>query len=177
MADALYGLLAEFDSAKGVLGAAKQIRAAGYRRTDAFSPFPVEGLSEALAKRPNVLPWLVFGAGLSGFLGGMVMQWFGSAVHYPLIVGGKPYFSWPAFIPIAFELTILASAGTAVIGMILLNGLPMPYHPVFHVPAFENASSHRFFLLIEARDPQFNAVKTQEFLKSLKPLEVHDVPA
>lgn len=172
-----YGLLAEFETPQALLDAAGRTREAGYRRTDGFSPFPIEGLSDTLAKRPMLLPWIVLGGGLSGLIGGFAMEWFGSVVHYPLLIGGKPYFSWPAFIPIAYELTILASAGAAVVGMIALNGLPMPYHAVFNVPEFERASSHRFFLLIEARDPRFDTAETRQFLESLKPVGVYDVPA
>jgi hypothetical protein len=172
----LYGLLAEFENPKAAIEAAEKVRGAGYRRTDAFSPFPVEGLHEALGGKKTILPWLVFGAGLSGGVGGFLMQWFASVIHYPMIVGGKPFNSWPAFIPITFELTILFAAGTAVIGMILLNGLPMPYHPVFHVPRFEQASQDRFFILIESKDVRFKLEETRKFLGGLGAAGVYEVP-
>jgi len=176
MSEPLFGLLAEFGTPEAVLSAANRVREAGYRRTDAYSPFPVEGLHDALGGKKTILPWLVFGAGLSGGLGGFLMQWFASVIHYPIIVGGKPYNSWPAFIPITFELTILAAAGTAVVGMIVINGLPMPYHPVFHVEAFEKASRDKFFILIESRDAHFDRESTRAFLSGLNAEGVYDVP-
>lgn len=172
----LYGLLAEFPTTHALLAAAQKTGDAGYRKTDAYSPFPVEGVHDALRAKKTILPWLVLGGGLTGGITGFSMQCFASIVHYPLNIGGKPYFSWPAFIPVTFEMTILFSALTAVVGMILLNGLPKPYHPVFNVPRFETASSHGFFLLIKASDPAFEATKVRNFLKDLGATGVFDVP-
>ena len=171
----LYGLMAEFDSPERLLEAAKRACAQGYRRLDAFSPFPVEGLAEAVGFHRTRLPVIVFIGGLIGCSGGFFMQWWPNVVGYPLNIGGKPFNSWPAFIPITFELTILAAALSTVFGLLALNGLPTPYHPVFNAPRFELASRDRFFLCIKARDPKFDAVRTREFLLSLDPRDVCEV--
>jgi Protein of unknown function (DUF3341) len=163
----LFGLMVSFDHPEALLDAARAAREAGYRRIDAYSPYPVEGLSEALELRQTRLPWIVLIGGVIGAVGGYIMQYYASVIDYPLNVGGRPLHSWPAFIPITFELTILAAAVFAVLGMLALNGLPQPYHPVFNVPEFELASRSRFFLTIEAADPQFNLEETRRFLESL----------
>jgi hypothetical protein len=171
-----YGLLAEFDSAAHLVAAARRVRDEGYCKTDAYSPFPVEGLDEALGVRPTRLPWLVFLGGLIGCVGGYFMLWYSSVIDYPLNVGGRPFHSWPAFIPITFELTILTAALFAVLAVLGLNGLPMPYHPLFNVPRFALASRDRFFLCIEAADPRFDLVETRRFLEALGRHAVSEVP-
>jgi hypothetical protein len=171
----IYGLMAEFDSPDDLLVAAKRARAEGYRRMDAYSPFPVEGLAEAIEVQRTRLPLLVLIAGIVGALVGFVSQYYVTVFNYPINVGGRPLNSWPSYIPITFEVTILFAALTAVVGMIALNGLPMPYHPVFNVPAFGGASRDRFFLCIEAADPLFDLGETKRFLESLKPREVSEV--
>jgi hypothetical protein len=171
----IYGLMAEFDSPEDLLAAARRAHAEGYRHMDAYSPFPVEGLSEAIGAPHTRLPLLVLLAGLFGAFVGFASQYYVTVLDYPLNVGGRPLNSWPAYIPITFEVTILFAALTAVAGMIALNGLPMPYHPVFNVSAFDRASRDRFFLCIEAADPLFDLGETKRFLESLKPREVSEV--
>ncbi|MFO0841470.1 MAG: DUF3341 domain-containing protein [Gemmataceae bacterium] len=171
-----YGLVAEFESAQALVAAAAQARDAGYKRTDAYSPFPVEGLMEALGHRAHVLPLLVLIGGIVGGLGGYFLQYYTSVHYYPLNVGGRPLHSWPMFIPVTFECTILGAALTAVFGMLGLNGLPEPYHPLFHVERFALASRDRFFLAIRATDPKFHLEETRKFLQGLGPREVTEVP-
>lgn len=171
----IYGLLAEFDTPEALLLAARRAYAEGYRRMDAHTPFPVEGLAEAIGFHHTRLPLLVLLAGMFGALVGFASQYWVTVIDYPLNVGGRPLNSWPSYIPITFEVTILFAALTAVVGMIALNGLPMPYHPVFNVPAFGGASRDRFFLCIEATDPLFDRGETKRFLESLNALEVSDV--
>jgi hypothetical protein len=171
----VYGLMAEFDDPNALVAAAHLARLEGYRRMDAYSPFPIEELHEALALPHTRLPLIVLIGGLVGCIGGYSLQYWAAAVAYPLNVGGKPLHSWPAFIPITFECTILVAAASAVLGMLALNGLPMPYHPVFNVPRFALASRNRFFLCIESRDPKFDLDHTRYFLESLNPREVSTV--
>jgi hypothetical protein len=172
----LYGVLAEFAEPAELVKATRAAREAGYTRMDAYTPFPVEGLAEALGFRRTRVPLLVFLGGLFGCVSGYLMQYWCAGVGYPLDIGGRPYNSWPAFIPVTFEMTILCAALTAVVGMLFLNGLPMPYHPTFNVPRFALASRDRFFLCIEARDPKFNREQTRQFLSGLHPRELSDVP-
>jgi hypothetical protein len=167
--------MAEFEEPNALVAAADRARHEGYRRMDAFSPFPIEELHEALGAPHTRLPLIVLIGGLVGCLGGYGLQYWVSAMAYPLNVGGKPYHSWPAFIPVTFECTILVAAIAAVFGMLALNGLPMPYHPVFNVPRFALASRNRFFLCIEARDPKFDLEATRRFLETLEPREVTTV--
>ena len=175
MAAHVYGLMAEFEDPNTLVAAAAQAREAGYRRMDAYSPFPIEELHEALGSHHSKLPLIVLIGGAVGCLGGFLLQYWASAIAYPLNVGGRPFNSWPAFIPVTFECTILGAALSAVLGMLALNGLPMPYHPVFNVPRFALASRNRFFLCIEARDRKFDLEKTRAFLESLSPREVSTV--
>jgi hypothetical protein len=171
----LYGLLAEFHSPHAVVAAAHRVHEAGYRRADGFSPYPIEELSEALGFHRSSLPPLVLLGGIVGLLAGWGLEYWSSVIAYPLNIGGRPVNSWPAFIVPAFETTVLFAAATAVLGMLALNGLPQPYHPVFNVPGFALASRDRFFILIEARDPRFDREKTSEFLRSLGAAEVSEV--
>lgn len=172
---ALYGLLAEFDSPQALLSATRHAYAAGYRRMDAYAPFPVEGLAEALGFHNTRMPLLVLIGGLLGGTCGYLLQYYAAVVDYPLNVGGRPLHSWPAFVPITFEMTILGAALFAVLGMLALNGLPMPYHPVFHVARFALSSRDRFFLCVEAADPHFDVERTRAFLADLQPRAVNDV--
>ena len=172
----LHGLMAEFDTPTALVDAATKVRLAGYTKTDAFSPFPLHEIDEALGIRRSILPFLVFCGAIIGMLSGLALQVFIHYIDYPLNIGGRPYLSWPSFIPPAYELTILFGGFTAVFGMLFLNGLPRPYHPVFNVPRFALASREKFFLLIESADPKYNYDETTSFMRSLEPQEVFDVP-
>ena len=176
MEDKLYGLMAEFDNPTELVDAARQVRDAGYTATDAFSPFPLHEIDEALGIKRSILPYLIFVGGMTGLLSGLGLTYFVHVIDYPIIVGGRPHFSLAAFIPPMFELTILLSAFTAVFGMLFLNGLPRPYHPVFNVPRFALATREKFFLVIETADPNFDYEKTRNFLQGLHAQEVFDVP-
>jgi hypothetical protein len=171
----LYGLVAEFATPEELLEATRQARRAGYRSLEAYTPFPVEGLGEALGFHHSRLPLLVLLGGMAGGIGGYMLQYWINVTEYPLNVGGRPWHSWPAFIPVTFELTILVAALVAVLGMLALNGLPMPYHPLFNVPRFALVTRDRFFLCIEARDPKFDRVETRRFLEGLAAYEVAEV--
>ena len=173
--ESLYGLMAEFESPTALVVAANKAREAGYRKMDAYSPIPIEELHEALGFPTTKLPMLVAGGALVGALAGFGLQVWASTVAYPINVGGRPLLSWPSFIPPTFETAILFAAFAAVFGMLALNGLPMPYHPVFNVTRFVMASRDRFFLCIEARDPKFDRAATRQFLQGLDPREVSDV--
>ena len=170
-----YGMVAEFESPTALVHAAQKAREAGYRKLDAYSPMPIEELHEALGLPQTKLPLIVLGGGLTGALVGYGLQLWSSTIAYPLNVGGRPLHSWPSFIVPTFETTILFSALAAVLGMIVLNGLPMPYHPVFNAKRFAMASRDRFFLCIESIDPKFDQTETRRFLESLGPREVSDV--
>ena len=172
----LYGVMAEFETPTDVVEATRSAYAAGYRRMDAFSPYPIEELTDALGIKQSKLPLIVLIGGILGCLGGYALCTWVSASAYPLNIGGRPLNSWPAFIPVTFECTILLASIAAVFGMLALNGLPQPYHPVFNVDSFEMVSRNRFFLCIEARDPMFNHEKTRLFLSELEGVtEVSDV--
>jgi hypothetical protein len=172
---ALYGVMAEFDNPTDIVAAARRVHEEGYRNIDAFSPFPIEELSEAIGFHRNRLPLIVLIGGILGCIGGFALCYWASVYAYPLNIGGRPLNSWPAFIPVTFETTILVAALSAVLGMLALNGLPQPYHPVFNAPRFELASRNTFFLLIEAKDPRFDLEATRAFLDSLGPKEVINV--
>jgi hypothetical protein len=171
----LYGLMAEFENPGDLVAATREAREAGYRKLDAYTPYPIEALTEALDIHDRKLPALVLGGGILGGLLGYALCYWTSVISYPLIIGGKPLHSAPAFIVPTFETTILVAAFAAVLGMLGLNGLPMPYHPVFNTPRFALASRDRFFLCIEARDPKFDREKTRVFLEGLRPSIVMDV--
>lgn len=174
--DALFGLAAVFDSPETVLAAAHRVREAGFVRAEAYTPFAIEGLSEALGFKRTGIPLLVFLGGLMGAVGGYFMLWYANVISYPWNTGGKPPNSWPAFVPITFEMTVLGAGLMALIGMLALNGLPAPFHPMFHAPRFELASQTEFFLCIEASDPQFDRQRTRAFLEGLNPTAVVEVP-
>jgi hypothetical protein len=171
----LYGLMAEFDDPNVLISAAKRTYAEGYRKIDAFSPFPIEEVWEAIGQHDRRLSFIVLAGGLAGLLSGLGLQEWVHQIAYPINIAGKPLNSWPQFVPVTFELTILFAAIAGVIGMIALNGLPMPYHPVFNVERFERASRDKFFLLVEASDPKFDRQRTRDFLKGLEASEVNDV--
>ena len=171
----IYGLMAEFASPEALVAAAERAHREGYRRPDAYSPFPVEGLAEAIGFHRNLLPLLVLLGGIVGASGGFFLQYWFHVLDYPMNIGGRPLNSWPMFIPVTFELTILIAALAAVLGLLALNGLPMPYHPVFNVERFELASRNRFFLCIESRDVKFDAAATRRFMEDLNPQGVYEV--
>lgn len=167
-----FGVIAEYDSPETLIQAANTALDQGYTRMDAFTPFPVHGLPEAIGFREAKVPWIIFVMGVFGGLGGLGLQWWVSTQAYALNIGGKPLFSWPSFIPPAFETTILFAAFGAVFGMIALNRLPQPHHPVFDAPNFDRASQDRFFLLIEAKDARYDAADTKATLEQSGALKV-----
>ena len=171
----LYGLMAEFETPDALVTAAEKARLAGYRKLDAYSPIPIEELNEALALPRTRLPKLVLIGGLLGGIGGFALEYFSAAIAYPMNIGGRPFNSWPQFIPVMFETTVLGAALTCFVGMWALNRLPQPYHPVFNVPAFARASTDRFFLCIEAIDPAYKSDETRKFLEGLHPVGVSEV--
>ena len=173
----LYGVLAEFDSAQRLLEAARAAYSAGYRAMDAYSPFPVEGLSDAIGFRPRAVPLIAISAGTIGAITGYGMQFLVHAVALPINVGGRPLNSWPAFVPVTFELGVLFTALALFFGLLIMNGHPEPYHPLFNVAEFARASRDRFFLSIEVRDARFHVDSTRSFLHELGAREVNDVRA
>jgi Protein of unknown function (DUF3341) len=173
----IYGIMAEFDSASDLVAAARKTHESGYRKIDAYSPFPVEELAEAIGFHTNRVALVTLIGAISGGLTGYLMQYWMNAVNYPVIVGGKPPHSWPAFIPITFEMTILFGGISAVLGMLALNGLPMPYHPVFNVPRFVVATKDRFFLIVFSTDPKYDPAGTRKFLESLGCRSISEVPS
>lgn len=173
--DGPHALVAEFHTDQQLVSAARRAREAGYTRFEAYSPFPVAGLEEAMALPRSRVPLVVLLGGIVGGLGGYFLQYWSQVLHYPMNVGGRPYHSWPAFIVPTFECTILGAAIAGVVGMILLNGLPQPYHPMFNWDHFLRASRDRFFLAIEADDPKYDTRDTEAFLRSLQPSEVKEV--
>ena len=171
----LYGVIGQFDRPSTLVSAAREAYAAGYRQINGYSPFPIEELTEAIGFKRTILPLIVLIGGIVGGLGGFFMQYYLEVIDYPLNVGGKPFNSWPAFIPITFECTVLVAAFSAVLGMLALNKLPQPYHPVFNAPNFALATRDSFFLVIEAKDPKFDHDEVVRFMKSLEAMEVADV--
>ncbi len=171
----IYGLMAEFTSPEALLAACRRAYAEGFRRMDAYTPFPIEGLAEAIGFRRTKVPLIVLIGGVLGCIGGFYLQYWVAVIDYPINVGGRPLNSWPSFIPVTFELTILIAALFAFFGLLALNKLPMPYHPVFNVPSFELASRNRFFLCIEAGDPKFDLEQTSKFLEGTGAQGVHEV--
>ena len=176
LSPAIYGILAEFDSSTDLVYAAKAAYAAGYRKMDAYSPFPIEEASDAIGFHTSRVPLIVLLGGLLGGLSGYGLQYWINVISYPLNIGGKPYNAWPAFIVPTFEMTILFAGLAGVLGMFALNGLPMPYHPLFNVDRFSAVTRDKFFLCVEAADPKFDVVDTQRFMESLKPLSISEVP-
>jgi hypothetical protein len=173
----LYGLLVELDGPEALRAAAESVAAAGYKETDAYGPFPVEGVSESLGFKRSRVPLLTLLGGIAGGAGAYFMQWYAAVVSYPIDVGGRPYHSVPSFVPVTFELTVLGAATTAVLVLIFGSGLPKLYHPVFNVPAFQRASRDRFFLCVRADDTRFDATETRRFLERVGGEAVHEVPA
>lgn len=171
----LHGIMAEFDTATELVDAARLVRDAGYTKTDAFSPFPLHEIDEALGIKRSILPYLIFAGAITGLLSGLGLEYFVHVIEWPIIVGGRPAFSLPSFVPPAYELTILFAAFVAVFGMLFLNGLPSPYHPVFNVPRFALATREKFFLIIESADPLYDYEETRSFMSSLDAQEVFDV--
>ena len=172
----MYGLMAEFPDAASLVAAAQRVRAEGYSRTDAYSPFPIHELFEALAIEDKRVPIIVLLGGIAGAFTGFGLCYWVSAIAYPLNIGGRPLNSWPAFIPVTFELTILLASFAAMFAWIVLSGLPMPYHPVFNVPRFARQSSEdAFFLTIEATDPKFDRTRTRDFLRALGAREINEI--
>ncbi len=173
----VYGLMAEFDTVNEAIAAAHRVHDAGYRKIDAYSPFPVEELSEAIGFHHNGVALICLIGGLLGGTAAYVLQWWVNTQGYPVNIGGRPLHSWPAFIIVTFEMTILFSGLSAVFGMLALNGLPQPYHPVFNVPQFDAASRDKFFIVIFASDKKYDPVGTRQFLESLNPTSVAEVPS
>jgi hypothetical protein len=171
----IYGLMAEFETPDALLNATRRAFQAGFRKMDAYSPFPIEGLAEALGSPGTRVPLIVLIGGLIGCIGGFYLQYWIAKIDYPIIIGGRPLNSWPSFIPVTFELTVLIAALFAFFGLLALNGLPMPYHPVFNVEQFQLASRNRFFLCIQADDPNFHPVETRRFLDGVAPGAVYEV--
>jgi len=171
----IYGVMGEFETPDKLIHAVEKTREAGYRRFEAYSPFPVEGLSEAMGLKRNLVPLITLLGGLTGGLGGFGFQYWVAAITYPMNIAGRPLNSWPAFIPVTFELTILGASLSAVFGMLALNRLPQPHHPVFNVHRFSHATTDRFFICIEARDPKFHLADTAKFLQGLQAHHVTEV--
>jgi hypothetical protein len=171
----LYGLMAEFHAPEEIVKAADAVYAAGYRKVDAYTPYPMEEVLDALHLHRTHVPRLALAGGLLGMAGGWALQYWSSVVEYPMNIGGRPFNSWPAFIVPTFETTVLGAAFATVFGMLLLNGFPQPYHPVFNVASFATASRDRFFLCIESRDPKFDLEEARELLRGLGASEVSEV--
>ena len=174
--EGIYGLLAEFDTPGALARAAERAHEEGYRKMDAYTPYPIEEISEAIGFRKNYVSLVCLIGGILGGLGGYSLEYWVSVIAYPINVGGKPFHSWPAFIPVTFECTVLGAALSAVVGMLVMNGLPMPYHPVFNSPNFALASKEKFFLCLEAADPKFDLTRSRRFLEDLGPRVVTEVP-
>ncbi|MFT5207008.1 MAG: hypothetical protein ACI9CF_000753 [Candidatus Omnitrophota bacterium] len=168
MSKSTWGVMTRFDTPEDLLAACEKVRDAGYKKIDAYAPFPIHGLTEALGKPKTKIQWLILAGGIFGGFGGFFMQWYANVVSWPWNVGGRPLNSWPSFMPVTFELTILCAALVAVIGMFALCGFPEPYHPVFNLDEFEGASKDKFFVCIMSKDSKFDIAKTKQFMESLK---------
>jgi len=175
-APSIYGLMAEFETPTELVNACKAAYAEGYREMDAYSPFPIEEASEAIGFHKSAVPLVVLTGGILGGLSGFLLQYWINVIAYPLNIGGKPWNSWPAFVVPTFEMTILFAGLSGMFGMFALNGLPRPYHPLFHVDQFSKVTRNRFFLCVEAIDPKFDLAGTQQFMERLKPLSISEVP-
>jgi Protein of unknown function (DUF3341) len=173
--ETLHGVMGEFSDPGELVEAIEHARAAGYTKLDAYTPYPIEEVWEAIGHHKSPVPFIVLCGGIVGGLGGFFLQYWVSAIEYPINIGGRPFNSWPAFIPVTFECTILGAVLAAVAGVFILNGLPEPYHPVFNVDRFASASRDRYFLCIEARDPKFDRDRAHQFLAELRASEVNDV--
>jgi hypothetical protein len=171
----MHGVMGEFETPEQLLAAARKAREAGYKHIDAYTPFPIEGLAQAIGFRWTAVPLITLLGGIGGGLTGFGLQYWAAAITYPQNIGGRPLNSWPAFIPVTFELTVLGASICAVVGMLALNKLPQPYHPVFSVDRFARASTDRFFLLIESRDAKFDLAETARFLQGVRALHVDEV--
>ena len=171
-----FGILAEFVEADELVAAAARVYELGYRQVECYSPLPVEGLADAIGFHRTRMPLVVLCGGIIGGLGGFALQYWTTVVDYPLNVGGRPLFSWPSYVPVIFEMTVLIAALSAVLGMLAMNGLPQPHHPLFGVPQFDRATQDRFFLSIRVQDPLFDEHKTRQLLEQLGAKEVVDVP-
>ena len=175
--NATYGVMAEFDSAQAIVDAARRTVHEGFSKVEAYTPVPIEELNDIIHKKRTILPKLSLLGGLTGMATGFALQYWASVIEYPFVVGNRPLASWPAFVIPSYELTILFSALATAGGMIALNGLPQPYHPVFNTPRFSLASSDKFFLVVEAADAKYDSEKTPRFLQEIGAKGVYDVPA
>lgn len=174
----IYALLAKFDTPEALVTASRKAYDAGYRQFDAYSPFPMDDLAESMNLKPSPLPWFVFLGGLAGGVGGFLMQTFATVIDYPLNIGGRPLFAWPAYIPITFELTILMGMLAGLAGLFFFTRLPQPYHPVFNSPDFlENSSTDGFYLELQANDPKFHLDESRRFLEGLSAAQVVEIEA
>ena len=171
----LYGLMAEFDNPTELMKAARATYAAGYRNIDAYTPYPIEELADVIGFKKTRVPLVCLLGGILGGLSGYLLQYWINNISYPLNIGGRPFHSWPAFIIVTFEMTILFGGLSAVIGMLGLNGLPAPYHPVFNNPRFSAVSRDRFFLCIEAADPQFDPERARQFLSAFNTVDIAEI--
>jgi len=171
----IYGMLAEFDSAQSIYQACEAVRDEGFKHWDAHVPFPVHGLEHAMGLRPSKIPWIVLGGGLFGTAAGFTLAWWSMVVEYPTVIAGKPFFAWPAFIPVTFEMGVLFGAFGALLGMLGLNKLPMFHHPLFNSERFQGATDDRFFISVEARDPLFDKRATKKLLKKLGATHIEEV--
>ena len=176
MTDDIYGVLAEFRASEALLDAAKRAREEGFRYVEAYAPYAVEGMAEAVGFTSSKVPLITLIGGIVGAVGGYFLQWYSAVIDYPINVGGRPLHSWPSFIPPTFELTILGAAFAALFGMLVANGLPRLNHPIFNAPDFEQATRNRFFLCLTARDPNFDIDRSKRFLQNLQPMSVVEVP-
>jgi hypothetical protein len=174
----LYGLLAKFDSSEHLIAAVKRVAQSGYRRFDAYTPYPVEELDRAMRLKPSPLPYVILGGGILGGVGGFFMQAYAQVVDLPLNIGGRPLFSWPAYVPISFELTVLLGAVFGILGLFAATRFPQPYHPVFNSEDFnEHGSQDAFYLDIEAADPSFDLERTRKFMEELGAIMVSEIEA